>query len=383
MKNRLFTFLIFMVGIMFADTFRESPEQYWNFSELSSVPSYRESPYPDSKYPGLQDYLVSGVSVNDIPSEFFVYFTLPSTPMPAGGYPGVLLIHGGGGTAYPYYVELWRDHGYAVMALDWYNQRPIATPEKNSETQVARAELPGGKRQLHTVNVANMIIAHSLLRSFEKVNADKTIFVGLSWGSWYGAMLAAVDTRFVGGIEIYCGDVVRSSKNFINGRFHHAIKVPLYWIANTNDQNATPASLQAAFDECARLENKSMVINLSHSHVGFTFPACFRMAEYFLKDGPGLPKLGQLKANDKEISADILSQGKGIIEAILCYTDDPGEISHKRVWKSIPANFDQNRVWAQIPEKTLQCFLSAYDEKTPRQDLCGSSNLLAVEQAEQ
>lgn len=357
--------------------FREAPEKYWNFAELSQVPAYRESPYADSKCEGLQDLLIEGAAVEGKAAEFFAYYGYPAGPVPAGGYPAVLLIHGGGGTAYPQYIKLWIEHGYAVMTLDWYNQRPLTGTIKPSETNVERAPLEGGRRQLHEVNVANMIIAHSLLRTLPQVNPEKTIFVGLSWGSWYGAMVAAVDPRFRGGIEIYCGDLKRDSKAFINGRFHHAAKVPLYWVASSNDQNATPLSLQAGFDECAKLENLSMVIRLPHSHIGFKFPSCFRMAEYFLKDGPGLPKLGRAQIEEKRISAHVLSQGKGITHAILCYTEDAEEeATHKRLWKSMPAQVTENMVSAELPNGVHQCFLSAYDEKSHYNDLCGSTNIV-------
>ncbi|MFA7173298.1 MAG: hypothetical protein WC340_07765 [Kiritimatiellia bacterium] len=364
-------------GLVAEAEFREAPEKYWDSSELFKVPMFRDSPFADSKCAGLRDLLVTGAEVEGKPAEFFAYVGYPDTPAPRGGFPGILLIHGGGGTAYPQYIKLWLDQGYAVMALDWYNQRPLIKSVKMTETNLERAPLEGGKRSIHTVNVANMVLAHSLLRSLENVNAEKTAFVGLSWGSWYGAMVAAVDPRFKGGIEIYCGDVVRNSKSFINGRFHHAGKVPLCWVTSTNDQNVTPASLQAGFDECANLENKSLIIHLPHSHIGFTFPSCFRMAEYFLKDGAGLPKLGQAQTNEKKIRADILAQGRGITRAILCYTEDAQEkTTHKRVWKSVPAQFDKTSVWAELPDKVYQCFLSAYDEESPHNDLCGSSNLI-------
>ena len=359
------------------EAFRETPEKYWDFAELSKVPEYRDSPYADSKHAGLRDLLVRGAEVDGKPAEFFVYAGYPATPPPAGGYPAVLLIHGGGGTAFPQYMKLWLDHGYAVMALDWYNQRPLTNPAKPTETNVARAALEGGRRQIHEVNVANMVLAHSLLRSLENVNPEKTAFVGLSWGSWYGAMVAAVDPRFKGGIEIYCGDVNRDSKNFINGRFHHAVKVPLYWVASTNDQNVTPPTLQAGFEECAKLENQSLVIRLPHSHVGFGFPSCFRMAEYFLKGGCGLPKLGKAQIEGNSIRADILARGRGITHAILCYTEDAEEkTTHKRLWKSVPAQVDTNSVRAELPKGVYQCFLSAYDEESPFNDLCGSTNLI-------
>lgn len=357
--------------------FREAPEKYWNFSELSKVPVFRNSPFADSKCAGLRDLLVTGAKVEGKSSEFFVYVGYPDTPVPRGGFPGVLLIHGGGGTAFPKYIKLWMDQGYAVMALDWLNQRPLIESAKMTEAKIGRAPLEGGKRSLHTINVANMVLAHSLLRSLENVNPNKTAFVGLSWGSWYGAMVAAIDPRFKGGIEVYCGNVSKNSKSFINGRFHHAIKVPLYWVASTNDGNATITSLQAGFDECAKLENKSLVIRLPHDHLGFAFPSCFRMVEYFLKGGTGLPKLGSAQINGKYIRANILAKGKGITHAILCYTEDTQEKKpHKRLWKSIPAQFDETSIQAELPDKVYQCFLSAYDGKSQFNDLCGSSNLI-------
>lgn len=358
--------------------FREQPEKYWNFAELSKTPAFRDSPFEDSKFKGLRDILVTGAEIEGKKSEFFAYIGYPTGPVPQGGFPGIVLIHGGGGTAFPQYVKLWTSHGFAVIALDWYNSRPhLPASGELTEVSVKKIPLEGGERQEHVTNAANMVIAHSLLRTLENVNPDKTAFVGLSWGSWYGAMVAAIDPRFKGVIEIYCGDATPPDTNrFINGRFLHAAKVPMYWIAGTNDQNATPKSLQMGFDECAKLENKSLAINLPHSHVGFTFDACFRMADFFLKDGPSLPKLGNAVVNNRKISADIVFPGKGVAEAILCYTIDRDEkTSHKRVWTSIPAQFDAKEVWAELPEGVYQCFLSAYDQKSQWNDLCGSTNL--------
>ncbi|OQA88244.1 MAG: Alpha/beta hydrolase family protein [Lentisphaerae bacterium ADurb.Bin242] len=378
-KIELFLVLIFLLFI-FSETllcgaeFREAPEKYWNFAELSQVPAFRDSPFADSKYAGLRDILVTGAKVEGKDAEFFAYVGYPAGPTPENGFPGIVLIHGGGGTAYPQYAELWIKHGYAVIIFDWYNQRPLPPAEKLTEINIPRATLEGGKRQNHIVNVANIVLAHSLLRSFENVNPEKTAFVGLSWGSWYGAMAAAVDPRFKLGIEIYCGDATPNSQRFTNGRFLHAVKVPMYWVAGSNDENATPASLKKGFEECAKLENKSLVIELPHSHIGFTFGSCFRMADAFLKNGIALPKLGKPQVSINTIHADVLFEGKGIVKAILAYTDSADEkVSHKRVWKSIPAQFNGKSVQAKIPPNTVQCFLSAYDQEGGFNDFCGST----------
>ena len=35
-----------------------------------------------------------------------------------GGWPAVICVHGGGGTAFPAWVQAWVDRGYAAIALD-------------------------------------------------------------------------------------------------------------------------------------------------------------------------------------------------------------------------------------------------------------------------
>ena len=374
-----------MMALSQAATLPEQPERYWDFEQLKQPPTFRDAPFEDSQAEGLRALLVTGYGPGEEKedfnapqpkplstkkkAEFFAYLGFPSGPVPEGGFPGIVLIHGGGGTAYPNYTKYWVKLGYAVIALDWYNQRPIP-PLK--EGKIQREPLPGGKRQDHVSNVANMVLCHSLLLAQKNVNPAKTAFVGLSWGSWYGVMVAAIDPRFKGGVEIYCGDV-SSRKSLINGRFHHATKVPLYWVAGTNDQNVTPESLKRGFDACPTLANQSLVIRLSHSHVGFFFDSCKRMAAHFTQGAPGLPKLGKLSVQGEDVSAPILEQGKGIQYAVLCYTDSLEKVTHKREWKSIPAEIKDGRVTAKLPPGAHQFFLSAYDGKSRHNDLCGST----------
>ena len=166
----------------------------------------------------------------------------------------------------------------------------------------------------------------------------------------------------------------------INGRFLHAAKVPMYWIAGTNDQNVTPETLQQGFNECPTIQNKSLVAKIRHSHNhGFRLKACQRMADHFLKGAPSLPKLGKPVLKDGILSAEILQEGKGIKKAILSYTVDRAENkAHKRVWKTVAATINVKKVSATLPADTFQCFLSVYDEETQENDCCGSSDLVVM-----
>jgi dienelactone hydrolase len=367
-------------------TFREEPSKYWNFKELQKVPEYRDAGFTDSESKGLKSILFDGVLVEGKKSPVFAYLGTPKTPAPRGGYPGIVLIHGGGGTAFPAYVKLWNSYGYAVIALDWYNRRTIITdPEREGESQVNMTPLPGGQRQDHVANVGNMVLANSLLRSLPNVNKDKIGFVGLSWGSWYGSIVTAVDSRFRCGLQIYCGDSRPDSNEIINGRFLHAAKVPMYWIAGATDYHASPESLQRGWNDCPTLVNKSLVANLAHAHdPGFRFKAVHRMADYFLMGAPPLPKLGKPVLKGNVLSARILQTGKGIKKATLSYTIDrehdkgSQQDNHLRIWKTIPAAISGKKVSATLPQGTFRCFLSVYDEITGDDDCCGSSDLVML-----
>ena len=351
--------------------FRDDPAKYWNFSDLSAAPKFRDCPESDSAYPGLRPILVEGRGPNGSQAEFFCYYALPDSPKPDKGFPAVLLVHGGGGTAYPKWTDMWRRMGFAVLAPDWYNQRP-------SPAIAGRVSLPGGWRNDIVVNVANMVLANSLLRSMPEVDASRTAFVGLSWGSWYGAMVAAVDDRFNGVVEIYCGDAKRRQPiSMTNGRFLHAAKIPMWWVVGTNDRNMTPETAQAGFDECARHWGHAIVPELPHSHIGFEFESVARMAKHFACGDEALPKLGDFEVVDGIASAKVLSRGATTGEAVMSYTCDASEpVEWKRKWTTVPATLEGDVVRTKLPDGAYQAFLSLYEaDKGKFNDLCGSSSL--------
>ena len=363
----------------------EDPAKYWRLEELSAAPAYAELDDPVTAQPGLKSLMVSGKGPNGSKAEFFCYYGRPEGPVPKGGFPGVVMVHGGGGTAYPNYTKDWIGLGFAVISIDWYNQRPAPglTNAPSSEISVPRIALEGGRRQDHVANVANMVLAHSLLRSFPEVNRDRTVFVGLSWGSWYGVCVSAVDDRFKGCVEIYCGDWNTGRKKFfqlVNGRFLPYAKVPMWWAVSTNDQNVTPRTSQDGFDACADVAGAAIVNRLPHSHIGFDFPSVRRMAKCFTGGAKPLPRLTRGRIEGGVVSAEILDPGAGVASAKLGYTTSTNLPTWKREWKYAPAKVEGRRVSAALPPDTVQCYLSAYEaEKSRFDDLCGSTGFLDVQ----
>ena len=361
----------------------DSAEKYWNFETLKNPPRYRDDEVPESHYPGLRAIILDGVAEKGKRTQMFAYIGIPSGPVPAGGFPGVVLVHGGGGTALAWVAELWMSYGYAVIVPDWYGNRPLeqsyGKPTDLWKREAVKEERSHSKEDIeaHIANVSNLILAHSLLLSLPEVDPDKTVYAGVSWGSWYGAMIAAVDPRFKGFIQIYLGDR-KEDDSFINGRFLHAAKAPLYYVTGTNDVAGSPLELQAGFNACgAMLGNRSMINDLCHGHCGFSFEICRRYADFILKNGVSLPVISDCICRDGKIEARVTECGKGIKKCFFNYTCDR-DVSdwRERKWKAQEVDFNDGMLHSQLPGKVFQCYFSAYDEEDITTHCCGSSDVI-------
>lgn len=367
-KALILTVLIANFTILQAGSMKpEDPAQYWDFRNYEKPPAYQIVDFPESRYPQLKQILFDGSTWQGKATKVFAYVGIPDGPVPSGGFPGIVLVHGGGGTAYGWAAELWKSYGYAVIAIDWYNQRPADLKG------IKRIPLEGGMRPIENerggifnpvciFNVGEIIRANSLLRSMPQINPDKIALVGLSWGARFTAMAASVDPRFRCAVCIYCGGV-RQSNIFFNGRFLHAAKVPVYWISGTNDKHCLPEMIQQGVAACAKTHNRSMYIELTHGHEGFTFAACKRVADHFLKGEPDLPKLGKNTIQNGVISTPVINEGKGIKRVMLCYTTDrEANKVELRKWQSVPAEYKDGVISAKLPKHVFVCFLAAVDE---------------------
>ena len=164
----------------------------WDTERLFQVPPHRPAGFPESEVPGLQALTYDGWPLPDgRPGRVFAYCGIPAGTPPAGGFPAVLLVHGGGGTAFARYAKQYLARGYAVLAPDLYGKRPLA-PDGTERVPLAG----GSDADWQLRSVADVISAHSLLRSLPNVNPEKTGLVGVSWGGVFGSIVSTLDDRF-------------------------------------------------------------------------------------------------------------------------------------------------------------------------------------------
>jgi len=138
--------------------------------------------------------------------------------------PAVVLVHGGGGTAFKDWCEEWAQNDYGSIAIAVEGQTDVpdnsnpplrwATHEWSGPYRVGAAfsdtYLPMGQQWMFHA-VADTILATSLLRSLEQVHTYQVGVTGVSWGGVITSTVIGFDDRFVFAIPGYgCGALADS-----------------------------------------------------------------------------------------------------------------------------------------------------------------------------
>lgn len=357
------------------------PSKFWDANALFKTPQFQNATqYPESDEPGVRAILYDGMPQNGKSDKVFAYIGFPEGTPPKGGFPALVLVHGGGGTAYASYSRFWNKRGYATIAMDLYNTHPVTDKNTNKVTTLP---LDGQKcgsfgcapqQEQHIIkSIGNIVLANSILRSFQNVDTTRTGLIGISWGSVFASVVSTIDTRLNFIIPVYGHgffDEGDGSSSFCRmgaalwepGHFLHAAKVPLFWLSGTNDLNFLPPCMQRSWDTAPSTANHTLIIKLPHSHVGYQLPPTLRIVDAMLKGDKPLPKLGKITFHNNLLSAPILQCGKGIKHAQLCYTDGNGPLT-LRTWKTLDATLADNRVSASVPDQALIAYLIVFDEK--------------------
>jgi dienelactone hydrolase len=182
--------------------------------------------------------------------------------------PGMVLVHGGGGTAFDQWVRLWNSRGYAAIAIDLCGavpERPEVLPSNPRERHAHGG--PSGwdssfsqmdddvedHWQYHAITA--LLRAHTILADMDGVDAARIGITGISWGGYMTSLMMGVDPRLAAAIPVYgCGFITENScwkTNGYGGRSKEVIdrwtslweprdyipnaKMPTLWVNGTND----------------------------------------------------------------------------------------------------------------------------------------------------
>ncbi|MDZ4402504.1 acetylxylan esterase [Prosthecobacter sp.] len=342
-------------------------------------------------------------------TEVFAFYASPITLGEAKAgtkFPGVVLIHGGGGTAFAEWVQLWAKRGYAAIAMDLNGSRPPEV-EFDAKTGMAvgnghrgtRTRLPNGgpphgaPEKFDSIGgdtsddwpfhaAASVMRAHTLLRSFPEVDAEHTAVTGISWGGYTTCLVASLDDRFKAAVPVYgCGflhegeSVQKPSidklgdrkalwvKEYDPGSLLPRCRVPIFFVNGTNDVHYVLDSYMKSYNVVPGEKYIRIQIKMPHGHPpGWAPQEIGLFIDSKCRGGKPLPNPGTpvIKGDQFEVTCESATTLK---KAELNYTSDTG-LRSKREWKSIPAQINGNTITALKPPADANTwFITVTDER--------------------
>ena len=202
------------------------PNQLWD------TPTFERATQYDRQDQGVEAYFLQSVAYNDAPTQVFAYVGIPATATKDNPVPGVVLVHGGGGTAFCDWVKMWNDMGYAAIAIDTEGRIPTESATLNSNNAAFESikhhgptntgyrdyAKPANEQFIYHA-IAGVIVANSFLSSLEQVDASKIGLTGISWGGVIATNAVAYDDRFAFAAPIY-GAVAMTGTSGIFGTLY-------------------------------------------------------------------------------------------------------------------------------------------------------------------
>lgn len=359
----------------------------WDMKALSKVPKFTDDPEHSSG--DVKALFFDGVPWRGKPTRVFAYYGAPRTE-PGKRVPGMVLVHGGGGSAFIPWVKLWVSRGYAAIAMDTCGC--ISGGGFNNHPRDTQGGPPGwgGFDQLDEPTtdqwtyhaVADVILAHSLLRSFPEVDPEKTGITGISWGGYLTCITAGVDSRFKFAVPVYgCGflgedsvwkpDFEKMGKEKATkwlGLWDPSVyllnaKMPMLWVDGTNDFAYPPDSLQKSYRLPKGKRTICMRVRMTHAHggPGENPEEIHALADALLMGKPPLMQITKTGHDGTTVWATYAGPSP-IQSAELNYTTDSGEWQ-KRNWQTVPATMDalQPRVYATLPAGVTAYYFNLTD----------------------
>lgn len=297
------------VGISFDGRVQKTDGQLYTGGNVQYDPSLWMAPqweYDSSLDPtvigcdGVKAFFMdSPVKYNGKPTKVMGYIGFPEGASESAPVPGIVLVHGGLGTAFPDWVKMWNERGYAAVCIDTEGGQAKPSCTMNNGFHDERNKYDNGALDPdYTAGPTNngfaleslekienswmyhatsaVILANSLLRSDPRVDVDKVGITGVSWGGVVASILAGYDDRFAFVMPVYgCIGLYRSSAQF--NSFPSALaretwdtleplkasKAPILWLNGNKDfafgLDATTKCYYAA-------ENSFMVIKNDMAH---------------------------------------------------------------------------------------------------------------------
>jgi cephalosporin-C deacetylase-like acetyl esterase len=355
----------------------------WNLKHLSETPSFSWL----NKSGLVRSLAFNGLMYKGKPIRIFAYYSNPALLRGINSknnkYPGIILVHGGGGRAFKEWVEKWAADGYAALAVDLsgtggnedtFNGNGPRQDKKEKFEDITLGDL-NNMWSYHAV--ADIILAHSLLLSFPEVNAYKTVITGISWGGYLTCLAASLDNRFKAAAPVYgCGfysdcvfqnDLTKMTPkdslkwlNYFDPSVYLPFAQPKFLFINGNKDAWFYVNAFHKTYSLIKPNQRTVTIfpDMKHSHIDGWAPE--EIKSFFdnaLNNNFPLMKVGKVEVQDSALSVSFKTNIT-ISTASFYYTNDLKTTNSKREWIELKATIDNKNktVFSKRPEFKIGFF---------------------------
>ena len=361
----------------FTDQRRSGP---WDLQALSEAPVVTWGPTNGL----VQELFYEGEPFEGKPTRVFAYLGRPATRS-AAKLPGIVLVHGGGGTAFKEWAEHWAKKGYVALAMDLSGNGPKGrlsdgAPDQADEVKFHNFSEAQASEMWTYHAVAAVARGNSLLRSLPDVNPERIGITGISWGGYLTCIVAGIDPRFKVAVPVYgCGFLGDNSawkdgslarmtpesralwlRLFDPSQYLGNVRRPILFVNGTSDFAYPLDSYQKSYRLVpAKWRHVSVAVNRPHGHY-WTFPEVDAFVDSVLIGNAPLVRVGAPDVAQGTLSAR-LDRAITPKESSLCYTTNSGPWQ-KRSWQIVPAQISGGNISATLPaSRPLVAYLSITD----------------------
>lgn len=331
------------------------------------------------------------------PTRVFAWYSAPENRR--GKVPAIVLVHGGGGTVFPEWVRKWNEHGFAAISIAVEGQtdepaQPPARWKRHEWAGPARDGIYADSAQpladqwmYHAL--ADTVLANSLIRSFQEVDAGKVGMMGISWGGVIAATVIGIDTRFAFAVPTYgCGSLADAENQYGLALHDNALyrevwdpllwlpnaRMPVFWFTDLHDTHFPLTSQSASYRAAPGPRMVAVLRDMKHGHpAAWNPPDSYAFAESVVRDGTPWLRQEALRVAQNRAVVEF-SSSKAVDRAVLFSTSDSG-FTGQRKWIETAATVEQHgtlvRATASLPSGTHAWFLNVFAG-----DLTGSSDFV-------
>lgn len=369
-KRTMHNHSVYSDGVEYKDSYWEEPDYYYD-NDKDRKDVNIKGLWIRSDYQGEESY-------------FFSYLGIPNSE--AESLPAVLLIHGGGGTAYWEWVKMWMDRGYVALAidleghvpltqgnmssmpLDLYENSPYSAPHNQNYEDAA---LPIEDTWMHYAT-RSAIIANSFLHNLDYVDKYKIGVSGVSWGGIITSIITGYDNRFAFSIPIYCSLNQLDSDSTIAGYMKNnpeaeiwdndtalsKINTPTLFVASNIDIHARLDSISKTYEN-TKNSYLSVIEGLLHSQAhAAALLEPYTFADSIVKNNAFITLKNQPDIEGSTVGFNVPKKVK-IDKAYLFYTTD--QISINMNWSKQRLVIDNNKIDYEVSSNWTAFYLTIID----------------------